>query len=69
MSIGRIETIYQLEKCAFIMDKLLEWQKLVDVTDDFKNLVTKLGNEITACMAALTENLKERREAAERPRM
>lgn len=63
---GRSETICQLERCTFIMDKLLEWQKLgrrdpSGITDDLKNLVKELGNELTGCMAALTRNLKELR--------
>ena len=64
MLIGRSETICQLEKCTFIMDKLLEWQKqsrFESGTNDFKNLVKELGNELTGCMTALTRNLKELR--------
>ena len=64
MKIRRIETIYQLEKCTFIMDKLLEWQKLRDSasyfkTSDFKRLTQELGDELTGYMRELTRNLKE----------
>lgn len=55
----RGETICQLEKCAFIMDKLLKWQKLSEVTDDFKRLIKELGNELTGNMLGLTRNLKK----------
>ncbi len=55
----RGETICQLEKCTCIMDKLLEWQKLGEVTDDFKRLIKELSNELTGNMLGLTRNLKK----------
>lgn len=64
----RSKTMCQLEKCTFIMDKLLEWQKLEDATADSVRLVKDLGNELMSYMRELTENLKEHRKEAEKPK-
>ena len=58
MLIRRSETICQLEKCTFIMDKLLKWQKLENNTADSVKLVKELGSELMGYMLELTRNLK-----------